>query len=60
MQESFASHDFMNDDNDPTPEPSSDEPNSHGTSCAGEIAMTNNSLCGIGVAYGSKVASKHY
>lgn len=55
-----ASHDFVNNDDDPTPEPSSssDEPNSHGTGCAGEIAMLNNSKCGVGVAFQSKVASK--
>ena len=58
-QDSSASHDFMYNDGDPTPDPSSgDEPNSHGTSCAGEIAMVNNSHCGIGVAYQCKVASK--
>ena len=59
MQDSSASHDFVHYDNDPSPDPSSDEPNSHGTGCAGEIAMTKNSQCGIGVAYGSKVASKY-
>ncbi|KAG0265867.1 pheromone processing endoprotease [Actinomortierella ambigua] len=28
----------------------------HGTRCAGEIAAARNDLCGIGVAYGAKVA----
>ncbi|ORX93161.1 the 2.4 angstrom crystal Sructure of Kex2 in complex with A peptidyl-boronic acid inhibitor [Basidiobolus meristosporus CBS 931.73] len=28
----------------------------HGTRCAGEIAAANNSVCGVGVAFGSKVA----
>ena len=57
-----ASFDFINYDNDPTPDPpasSSDEPNSHGTSCAGEIAMTRNSKCGSGVAFESKFAGMY-
>ena len=33
--------------------------NHHGTRCAGEIAaVANNSVCGVGVAYGSKVSGK--
>ena len=29
---------------------------SHGTRCAGEIAaIANNSICGVGVAYNSKI-----
>ena len=58
-QNSSASYDFMHYDSDPQPDPpesSSDEPNSHGTSCAGEIAMTRNSKCGTGVAFESKFA----
>ena len=61
LQDSFASHDFIHYDSDPSPDApddSSSEPNSHGTSCAGEIAMVKNSRCGVGVAYNSKVASK--
>ena len=61
LQDSFASYDFAQYDSDPSPDPpddSSSEPNSHGTSCAGEIAMVKNSLCGVGVAYKSNVASK--
>ncbi len=56
----MASHDFVHNDADPTPDPSDgdSEPNSHGTGCAGEIAMVDNTLCGIGVAYQSNVASK--
>ena len=31
--------------------------NHHGTRCAGEIAaVANNSVCGVGVAYGAKVS----
>ncbi|KAG7270526.1 hypothetical protein CRUP_026418 [Coryphaenoides rupestris] len=34
-----------------------DDGNHHGTRCAGEIAaVSNNSFCAVGVAYGSKVA----
>ncbi len=30
---------------------------SHGTRCAGEVsAVSNNNICGVGVAYNSKVA----
>jgi proprotein convertase subtilisin/kexin type 1 len=53
------SYDFNDDDTDPTPRyPRSDNdvPNSHGTRCAGEIAMVaNNSLCGVGMAFGSSI-----
>ena len=61
LQEVSASYDFAYDDSDPSPDPpddSSSEPNSHGTSCAGEIAMVKNSQCGVGVAYKSNVASQ--
>jgi furin len=54
--EPLASFDFN--DNDPNPEPrydSSDE-NKHGTRCAGQIvAKPNNSFCGVGVAFGSRI-----
>ena len=55
IQDYYASYDFVDGDGDPSPSTSSD---SHGTSCAGEIAMVKNSQCGIGVAYKSKVASE--
>ncbi|KAJ2949412.1 hypothetical protein O0L34_g15327 [Tuta absoluta] len=45
-------------DHDPDPAPRYEERmrNSHGTRCAGEIAMTaNNRKCGVGVAWGAKV-----
>ncbi|KAG0344041.1 pheromone processing endoprotease [Podila humilis] len=32
------------------------EDDQHGTRCAGEIAAAKNNLCGLGVAYGAKVA----
>ena len=34
--------------------------NTHGTNIAGEIAMTKNSKCGVGVAFNSSVAGKPY
>ena len=50
----------MHNDPDPTPDQFLLLPlNNHGTMCAGEITMINNSICGIGVAYQSKVASKY-
>ncbi|RUS80156.1 hypothetical protein EGW08_012079, partial [Elysia chlorotica] len=47
----------LNDD-DPDPSPSYTKvSNHHGTRCAGEIAaVANNNVCGVGVAYGAKVA----
>ena len=59
--EPSISYDFN--DNDPDPAPrvpkgANEYPNSHGTRCAGEIAMTpNNSFCGVGVAYGAKIGA---
>ena len=45
-------------DGDPTPAVRKGYPNSHGTRCAGEIAMKpNNNICGVGVAYGSKIGT---
>lgn len=41
--------------NDPTPDKSR-RGNSHGTRCAGEIAaVANNGVCGVGIAYNSKI-----
>ncbi|XP_045513292.1 neuroendocrine convertase 1-like [Pieris brassicae] len=43
-------------DSDPFPRPDRQNRNSHGTRCAGEIAMTaNNEKCGVGVAWGAKL-----
>ncbi|XP_052742405.1 neuroendocrine convertase 1 isoform X2 [Bicyclus anynana] len=43
-------------DSDPFPRYDEKNSNSHGTRCAGEIAMTaNNGKCGVGVAWGAKV-----
>ncbi|ESN91678.1 hypothetical protein HELRODRAFT_96355 [Helobdella robusta] len=52
-----ASYDFSSNDPFPYPRYTDDWFNSHGTRCAGEIAaMKNNEICGVGVAYESKVA----
>ena len=53
MQDSQASYDYLHYDNDPTPDNYyGEEPDEHGTSCAGEIAMVkDNNYCGVGVAY---------
>ncbi|XP_059062217.1 neuroendocrine convertase 1-like [Achroia grisella] len=50
------SWDCNDNDSDPQPRYEDLQKNSHGTRCAGEIAMTANNLkCGVGVAWGAKV-----
>ncbi|KAL7747931.1 pheromone processing endoprotease [Sorochytrium milnesiophthora] len=50
-----GSYDFNAHRNLPTPDPNLDD--YHGTRCAGEVAAApNNSMCGVGVAYGARVA----
>lgn len=52
-----ASYDFSSNDHFPYPRYTDDWFNSHGTRCAGEIsAKRDNEICGVGVAYGSRVA----
>jgi proprotein convertase subtilisin/kexin type 2 len=52
-----ASYDFSSNDPYPYPRFTDDWFNSHGTRCAGEIsAKRDNGICGVGVAYDSKVA----
>ncbi|VDN58879.1 unnamed protein product [Dracunculus medinensis] len=52
-----ASYDFSSNDPFPYPRYTDDWFNSHGTRCAGEIAAArDNGICGVGVAYDSKVA----
>ncbi|XP_018543126.1 proprotein convertase subtilisin/kexin type 7 isoform X1 [Lates calcarifer] len=52
-----GSYDLNSNDPDPMPHPDVHSDNHHGTRCAGEIAaVPNNSICAVGVAYGSKVA----
>ncbi|CAI4226509.1 unnamed protein product [Auanema sp. JU1783] len=48
------SFDFTHDKMDAKPEKSKD--NNHGTNCAGIVVMPPASACGVGAAYGSKVA----
>ena len=55
MQDSSASYDFVHYDSDPTPDTNTDEPNTHGTECAGEVGMAKNSVCGIGVAHQASI-----
>lgn len=49
-----ASYDFNDHRKEPFPSLSDDY---HGTRCAGEIAAVKNDVCGIGVAYDSKVSA---
>lgn len=52
-----ASFDFSSNDPFPYPRYTDDWFNSHGTRCAGEIsAARDNNICGVGVAYDSKIA----
>ncbi|KPP60029.1 hypothetical protein Z043_122001 [Scleropages formosus] len=52
-----ASFDFSSNDPYPYPRYTNNWFNSHGTRCAGEVsAAANNNICGVGVAYNSKVA----
>ncbi|XP_063215967.1 neuroendocrine convertase 1-like [Bacillus rossius redtenbacheri] len=50
------SYDVNDDDADPTPRYDRAGTNSHGTRCAGEIAMAaNNGKCGVGVAFNARI-----
>ncbi|XP_045469329.1 neuroendocrine convertase 1-like [Harmonia axyridis] len=50
------SYDCNEEDNDPMPRYDMARTNSHGTRCAGEIAMVaNNEKCGVGVAFNAKI-----
>ncbi|XP_076099086.1 neuroendocrine convertase 2-like [Mytilus galloprovincialis] len=52
-----ASYDFSSNDPYPYPRYTDTWFNSHGTRCAGEVAAArDNNVCGVGVAYNSKVA----
>ena len=51
-----ASADVNDNDPDPTPRYDLIDSNRHGTRCAGEVsASANNSICGVGIAYDSKI-----
>lgn len=48
-----GSYDFNDKTEEPRPQLEDDK---HGTRCSGEIAAAKNDVCGLGVAYGSKVS----
>lgn len=48
-----GSYDFNDQVEDPKPRLSDDR---HGTRCAGEVSAVKNDVCGVGVAYDSKIA----
>nr|KAF7415798.1 hypothetical protein H0235_012390 [Vespula pensylvanica] len=57
FQNAKASYDFSSNDPFPYPRYTDDWFNSHGTRCAGEVAAArDNGVCGVGVAYDSKIA----
>lgn len=57
LKNAEASYDFSSNDPYPYPRYTDDWFNSHGTRCAGEIAAArDNNICGVGVAYDSKIA----
>lgn len=51
----FAAGSWDFNDNNPEPSPKLPE-DGHGTRCAGEVGAVRNNVCGVGVAYDSKVA----
>lgn len=56
MQDAKTSFDFVDNKPDPTPSKTGYD-RGHGTNCAGTVAMVKgNDVCGVGVAYESKVA----
>ncbi|KAK3942105.1 peptidase S8/S53 domain-containing protein [Diplogelasinospora grovesii] len=48
-----GSYDFNDKTNEPKPRLSDDK---HGTRCAGEVSAVRNNVCGVGVAYDSRIA----
>ena len=59
-QDSSASHDFVHYDSDPTPDYDADEPNTHGTECAGVVGMSTNNYCGVGVAHDANIGCESH
>lgn len=56
MQDPEISWDCNEDDDDPLPRYEVTKSNSHGTRCAGEVAMSaNNGKCGVGIAFNAKI-----
>ncbi|XP_060527002.1 neuroendocrine convertase 1-like [Cylas formicarius] len=52
----LISYDCNEGDNDPLPRYEASNSNSHGTRCAGEVAMAaNNKKCGVGIAFDAKI-----
>ncbi|XP_025829565.1 furin-like protease 1 isoform X2 [Agrilus planipennis] len=52
----MASYDVNDQDSDPSPRYDMIDSNRHGTRCAGEVAaVSNNSICALGVAHGAQV-----
>nr|CAG4646109.1 EOG090X02T5 [Macrothrix elegans] len=51
-----ASFDFNDNDDDPMPRYDETDSNRHGTRCAGEVAaISNNSICAVGVAFNARI-----
>ncbi|KAJ3313513.1 hypothetical protein HDU76_002631, partial [Blyttiomyces sp. JEL0837] len=58
LQENWSaesSYDFNERTNTPWPQEAEDK---HGTRCAGEVAAAPNNVCGVGVAYGARLAGE--
>lgn len=56
VQDPAISYDCNEEDGDPLPRYDAGRRNSHGTRCAGEVAMSaNNRKCGVGVAYDASI-----
>ena len=51
----YAAGSFDFNDNRPEPKPTLSD-DKHGTRCAGEVSAAKNDVCGVGVAYDSKIA----
>lgn len=59
VQDPEISYDCNENDKDPIPRYEPTRQNSHGTRCAGEIAMrANNQKCGVGIAFNAKIGGK--
>lgn len=48
-------YDFLDEDDSAFPKISRGKLESHGTACAGEIAMAKNNFCGVGIAFKSRI-----
>ena len=60
QQDPQASYDFNDHDPDPIPRYERTNENKHGTRCAGEVSAAKNDVCGVGVAYNSKIGGTLY